>query len=398
MLLRQAIGVFQREHTDVYISYEIGCAGEEGFNWEDALKSLSTQLLAGKGPDVLDLTGLPWESYAEKGVLLDLSGDLAELSADGELLENIAGACVLADGTCPALPAQFDVPLLHGSSAAIAASRDLRGLADWLESNRKSFNHPLAMEKLYWLLSFFSIPEKEAIQSGDWTVLTEFLSQMKRIWDMEKSSPIEDGQDGKPEFNFGALNWSVDGCGMDMGLLCTFGGLYPAWQTSKDKGDGETDTLFGGGLFSPRTMLGVNARSGVSDLARAFLRTALSEEVQSAGVGGGIPINSAAFEASVQTDEDPARGGYYSTYGTTLVDREGADVPIFLHISYPPEEYRRAWARRIRSLDQPVFQEGAVQSILENETADFFAGGETLEDAVERLAKKLELYRAEQGN
>lgn len=398
MLLRQAIGVFQREHTDVYISYEIGCAGEEGFNWEDALKSLSTQLLAGKGPDVLDLTGLPWESYAEKGVLLDLSGDLAELSADGELLENIAGACVLADGICPALPAQFDVPLLHGSSAAIAASRDLRGLADWLESNRKSFNHPLAMEKLYWLLSFFSIPEQEAIQSGDWTVLTEFLSQMKRIWDMEKSSPIEDGQDGKPEFNFGALNWSVDGCGMDMGLLCTFGGLYPAWQTSKDKGDGETDTLFGGGLFSPRTMLGVNARSGVSDLARAFLRTALSEEVQSAGVGGGIPINSAAFEASVQTDEDPARGGYYSTYGTTLVDREGADVPIFLHISYPPEEYRRAWARRIRSLDQPVFQEGAVQSILENETADFFAGGETLEDAVERLAKKLELYRAEQGN
>lgn len=80
------------------------------------------------------------------------------------------------------------------------------------------------------------------------------------------------------------------------------------------------------------------------------------------------------------------------------MDREGADVPIFLHISYPPEEYRRAWARRIRSLDQPVFQEGAVQSILENETADFFAGGETLEDAVERLAKKLELYRAEQGN
>ena len=117
--------MFQREHTDVYISYEIGCAGEEGFNWEDALKSLSTQLLAGKGPDVLDLTGLPWESYAEKGVLLDLSGDLAELSADGELLENIAGACVLADGTCPALPAQFDVPLLHGSSAAIAAIRAL---------------------------------------------------------------------------------------------------------------------------------------------------------------------------------------------------------------------------------------------------------------------------------
>ena len=34
-----------------------------------------------------------------------------------------------------------------------------------------------------------------------------------------------------------------------------------------------------------------------------------------------------------------------------------------------------------------MFQEGAVQSILENETADFFAGGETLEDAVERLAK-----------
>ncbi len=396
-LIRQAIGVFQNTHPEVYISYEVYYTGEDAYSWDDALKTLATELVAGKGPDILDLDGLPLEAYEAKGVLLDLSAELKELTDDGTLIPGIAGAYLRDDGTCPAIPTQYSVPLLHGSSSAMAASKDLESMADWLEANRDSFSHPLYMGQIDWLLQFFAAPDLDRIYAGDREAITHYLTQMKRIWDMEMASPLEAGQLGSPVFNFGALSWSVDACGIDMGQLCKFEGLYAAWQTSQDKGDGETDTLFGGGLYQPGTVLGVNAQSQSAELAKAFVKTALSEEVQGAAVGQGLPVNDAAFDASTQEDPEMARAGFFSAYGTTLTDKDGADMPIFLQVKYPPEGYRQEWAQRLKTLDTPVTMDGTLQTMLEEETADFFAGKETLDVAVDRLVKKLELYHAEQG-
>ena len=396
-LIRQAIGVFQNAHPEVYLSYELGYTGEDAYSWDDAIKNLATELVAGKGPDILVLNGLPLASYEAKGVLLDLSAELKELTDGGEVLPNIANAYLREDGTCPAIPTQFEVPVLHGSTEAIAASTDLEGMADWLEANRDSFNHPLYMTEMDWLLNFYIMPDQEKIYAGDRETLTRFLTQMKRIWDMEQAAPIDDSMSGRPDFDFGALGWSLDSCGIDMGLLCRFEGLYAAHQTSEDKGDGVTETLFGGGYFRPQTVLGVNAATREPGLAKEFIKAALSEPVQSAFVGVGMPVNAAAFELSTQEDKDMARAGFYSTYGTTLTDKDGADVPIFLQVKYPPVEYREEWKAKIKALDTPVTMDGSLQTIIEEETADFFAGKQSLDDVVERLVKKLELYQAEQG-
>lgn len=392
-LLRQAIGVFQKANSHVYVSYEVGFNGADGVSQEDAIKALTTELLAGQGPDVLDLDGLPLSAYIEKGVLLDLG----TLASSQTLLPNIAGTYLQPDGSCPAIPTQFSVPLLHGSSSAIAASRDLPDMVHWLKENRAAFNHPLSMEKLIWLLDFFAGPYMDRLAAGDRATLTEYLTNLKEIWDMEQGKLVEDGLSGEPDFNFGALSWSVDACGIHMGELCKFEGLYAAWQTSENKGDGVTDTLFGGNLYRPRCILGVNARSEVAEEATAFVETVLSQPVQSAAVGVGMPVNIAAFDATTQADEDPIRNGRYSTYGTTLVDKDGGDVPIMLGINYPPEEYRREWAERIKALDTPVNWELTAMNIIEAETADFFAGTMTLEATVERVSQKLELYRSERG-
>lgn len=395
-LILQAIGVFQKTHPDVYVSYELGYTeGEAPYSWDDALKNIATELVAGKGPDVLLLDGMPLDSYAEKGVLLDLSEDLKALET--QLLPNVAGACRREDGTLPAIPLQFDVPVLHAATGAVAAGRDLKGLADWLEANRESFNHPLSVTGLDWMLQVFSLTDRERLYAGDQEAWSAFLTQMKRIWEMEENKKVEDGWGAHPDFGFGALPWSIGAVGADVGYLCKFEDLYAAWQTSETAGDGETDILFGLGLFQPRSVLGINARSENAAVAREFLATALSEQVQGSGVGKGIPVNTAAFDASTQVDDDPARNGHFSTYGTTLVDKDGADVPIFLSIDYPPEEYRQMWAEKIKALDKPVILDGSVQTMVEEETADFFAGKRTLEDTVTALCQKLALYRAEQG-
>lgn len=393
-LVRQAIGTFQKDHPEVYVTYELGYTeGEGSYSWDDALKTIATELVAGKGPDVLVLDGMPLDSYAEKGVLLDLSEDFAAL--EDRLLPHKAAACRRADGTLPGIPLQFDAPVLHASTAAVSASRDLESMVDWLEANRDSFNHPLSVTEIDWIMQIFTLTDRDRLYAGDEAAWTAFLTQMKRIWDMEQGRVVEDSWGLHPEFGFGALAWSIDAVGIDLGYLCSFDSLYAAWQVSQNQGDGETVPLFGHGLYQPKTILGINARSQSTAVARQFLATALSEEVQGSGVGTGMPVNAAAFEASTQEDTDAGRNGHFSTYGTALTDKDGADVPIYVTIDYPPEDYRSAWAETLKALDTPVLLDGSIQTIMEQETADYFAGKQDLDGAVDRVIAKLELYLAE---
>lgn len=68
---------------------------------EDALTQLNTQLLAGAGPDVLILDDMPVDSFIEKGLLMNLSG---QVDTSG-MLENLTGVWQTEEGLfAPARP------------------------------------------------------------------------------------------------------------------------------------------------------------------------------------------------------------------------------------------------------------------------------------------------------
>ncbi len=56
-VLRQAISVYQKQNPDVYVDLEIGMSGEDSVTASDALRTLNTDIMAGKGPDILILDG-----------------------------------------------------------------------------------------------------------------------------------------------------------------------------------------------------------------------------------------------------------------------------------------------------------------------------------------------------
>ena len=58
-MLRQAISVYQKQNPDVYVDLEIGMSGEDSVTASDALRTLNTDIMAGKGPDILILDGMP---------------------------------------------------------------------------------------------------------------------------------------------------------------------------------------------------------------------------------------------------------------------------------------------------------------------------------------------------
>ncbi len=55
----------------------------------DAIRTLNTEVMAGEGPDILFMDGLPVNSYIEKGLLADVSDVMNPLISDGKLLKTL---------------------------------------------------------------------------------------------------------------------------------------------------------------------------------------------------------------------------------------------------------------------------------------------------------------------
>ena len=105
-ILRQAISEYQTQNPNVKVTLQIPSV--EGATTEDVIRALNTEILNGSGPDVLVLDGLPAQSYAEKGVLLDLNAVDGLLEG---LLPNLTKAQAYGESIYQ-IPAQFTIPVI----------------------------------------------------------------------------------------------------------------------------------------------------------------------------------------------------------------------------------------------------------------------------------------------
>ena len=76
--LPQMISQYQVAHPEVMVELEIGMTGEDGITVSDAIRALNTEILAGKGPDLICLDGFNLNTYQEKGLLADVSQILSQ--------------------------------------------------------------------------------------------------------------------------------------------------------------------------------------------------------------------------------------------------------------------------------------------------------------------------------
>ena len=71
------------------MNLEIGMSGEDSVTVSDALRTLNTDIMAGKGPDILILDGMPVENYIQKGLLEDITDTVESADQEDGLFENI---------------------------------------------------------------------------------------------------------------------------------------------------------------------------------------------------------------------------------------------------------------------------------------------------------------------
>ncbi|MDE7259242.1 MAG: ABC transporter substrate-binding protein, partial [Lachnospiraceae bacterium] len=336
--IRQAISHYQTEHSDVFVSYQVGMGGDSSVTREDAIKKLNTEIMAGEGPDLLVMDGLPLDSYIEKGLLVDMTDYLAEYGAKEPLFDNIIDA-LARDGKAYVVPATVSVPKIAAASDGMENVTDMSDIAKVVEKLREEYptKNILGVSGERGILKrFVGVSEPKWVAADgsiDKDVIGGYLEQCKRIFDAQMDgldekviSYYEQRNEWTKEYSglrMDETDWSVN---MDiMSYVGSEQHMIAGWvdaaynymqimSLDRVKGleEAKVVPMKGqcGNVFEPYTMLGISAASEQSDLAYGFLDVFLSVEAQSAY--GGLPLSQAAFDKQFTPQEEylGADGGY----------------------------------------------------------------------------------------
>ena len=323
-LVRAAITEIWRLHPDADISYEIALSGDTAISASDAIRTLNTRLLSGSGPDILILDGAPIDSYAGRGMLLDLTG---RVDASG-IYQNLL-APYMDGGQLHVIPTQFLIPALMGSPTTLGEVPTLAALVESIVTGNPASDMQRGM-------MLGGIPEAERAQMGftdlaelfgimwqanaaafinnnqlDSAVLREFLAAIEAISNMYELT-VQDEMMGTAGV-FMAVGTSgggranmLSGSLMDFMMQSTNLAAFSIdnltlLQMMMVRDDAEITTFPGltSGAWMPSTIVGVSADTAVADFAIEFVNTMLSLDVQRINHGEGLSVTRQGIQAQI---------------------------------------------------------------------------------------------------
>ncbi len=184
------ISEFQNKYPDIEIIYETGEGAEGSVTIADRIRALNARILAGDGPDVFVLDGLPTEFYIKKGILADLMPTLADRKED--LVPGILSAYTTEEKVYM-LPLRFSVPVFVTSGQESSVYSTLEALVEYSEENngimQGGYSYADLVEMLYYnyrpdMISKDGVVKKESLKI--------FLEQTKRFCESEGISGTTD--------------------------------------------------------------------------------------------------------------------------------------------------------------------------------------------------------------
>lgn len=411
--VRQAVTAYKKEHTDMYVRYEVGMEDKSSQTAEDALKKLNTQILAGEGPDVMILDGLPLDAYIEKGLLRDIRPVLDSLGEDvlfPDLVEGMSGK----DGAVYAMPLGFQVPLLAGEKDVIERMDSLEGFAEEMEVMREAYPSGglLGIYDAETLLRLFGMVSSPAWmdENGelDEEAVTEFLVQMKRIYDAELRGAVpQDVEELQKEdeelagYGVDAVETKMEICqnvlNIPRGYARLACGFVESIQLCLDNVTSvvRTDEKLSyrnfcgqsGQVYIPRAMVGLSAKTERPEEAEEFVKNVFSQEAQES-LHGGYPVNQRAFEQVFSLFEENADNG-----SMEMKKRDGTQE--WLMLCWPDGEEKEAFTELVRALDTPAFTDSWICETVYETGIKVLEGDLSAEDGAKEIVKKAGIYLAE---
>ena len=396
--LPQMISQYQVAHPEVMVELEIGMTGEDGITVSDAIRALNTEILAGKGPDLICLDGFNLNTYQEKGLLADVSQILSQ--AEPTLTQ--VTRCYEQDGKIYAVPTGFILPAMYGPSHIVSQIHDWDSLVaagEQAKAERPDAFGVLAAFHPVNTADEFYDSYSSAWINPDGTVneekLTEFYANMQRVYDLdaELQKMWADRAYEEPLFYPGEYIGLLGSISMGNYCIC-FGALsgMRAWANSlaaeQYLDDYQTARLElgGSGVFVPKGIMGILTTSEHPQAAGSFLQFMLSQEVQSKDLTYCFPVNQAVFDQ--ETTEERVFDSYLS-----FTDADGNNMGV--QAQYPDAQDRENLRTWVDNLTTPASTDFIIRSTVLDQMTACLLKEITPEDAAQNAMKTINLYLAE---
>lgn len=412
-VMQKTASLFMQKYPEVYVNYEVGMSGTGGQTAEDAIRALNTQIMAGEGPDVLLLDGLPLESYEEKGLLADLSETLETAKKQEPVFENIAEGFRRKDGGIYAVPARFSIPALLGP-AEFVKEGGLEVLTDGVEKLRTkkaagSVMGGITAEGVLKLLALSSAPAWEGEDGQmDEEAVREFLEAAQKIYGLEvsgvseaekelfESMSLSNTETGEVEMDtrflmdVGANQMFLDPDRLALGKLCDEWSMQSMISAQRQTPGSSYGLLPGqqDHVFLPQTVAGISAAAKEKELAGQFLQMMLSKEA--AASGGGFSINREAQKAAVSLNEGDEQG---IVGAMSMAGEDGTMKTMNLYALN--EEEKRWLEETIGSLAVPYIGGSVLEEAVLEAGEALLEGTTDLDGAMEQIRKAVRLEMAE---
>ena len=396
-IIQKLVSDFKLKYPDILVKYEIGMEESNAEMESDIMDQLNTEIMAGNGPDILLLNNLPWKSYQEKEILLDLSSDLESDLEEGKVFENIFTA-FQKDNCQYVIPISFKIPVLLQKQAQ---KSEVSSVEDLLKTVQNTEEMPLmyrnGQDLLRYIISVYwqKIQKEEGMIDQD--ELKLILQQTKSINDELRSKAgwawdfyFQDQEN--TEIDLDAFLYDTElmesdiqygNIAMDLGYLSSLRTLIHIPNFNQEY------QIVSNHVFSP-LLVGINSKAEHVDTAKEFIKFALSEEEQQIFTGkiisiSGLPVNQDVFQSMVkEPSEDEIQEQYKKTF-------DNLGIPF----SWPKQELFDKLKQEITNLSVPAMEDPIViQTILES-GMPYLSEKKKLDDTVDEIVQKLRLYFAE---
>lgn len=408
--MRQAAVIFQKKYPDVYLNLETGMTGENAITVTDALKTLNTEIMAGKGPDILVMDGVPADTYIEKGMLEDLSGILQKVDEADGILENIYNPYQNEDGSVYTMPLKFVIPMIAGHQEDVEKIHDLETLADTFEENKERY-HMNALPAYYCVIPELLIQGMANVSAGAWIkedgtlkeeAISDYLYQVYRMYQPAREIAEELMGDMQEEM---IAQWMEENRTMSLTSSLLLDGTYQLGlggiASSTDISDlystecednTITDRIWNGqeeNCFIPVHSVGISSKAAEKDAAKKFVEFLFSQEGQRVG-SDGLPVNKAVYEdmdywKKAETDE-----GLWSSAYT-----DAAGEMTFYDVRQAPDEVIMRILESGKTLDKPSAVNEFILAAVTDSGKRYLKDEISLDEAVQAIMQEVNLYLSE---
>lgn len=384
--LRQAAAEFQASHPDVKVSIQAAMSRNEYYTATDTIKtdyikSLNTELLAGKGPDILVLDGLPVDSLIEKGILTDLSDIINPMLENGELYENIIRN-FFSDNKIYSVPVRFTLPLILSCEADASKIDTLESLAAYINDHpdQKMFGRSTYTDFISSYSSFLSARILNNDNSINRENLIAVLNQLKDI------SAAYELMDSYPDDAFRADGMWELASKTKLAISSCSGfsdSMYPIGFVTYVNGSFAPFDQ----TVIPSCEIGINSNSDNKDLCREFITVALSKEIGANDFYDGFSTNKEALLLCAAVD----RSDYSAV--SSIENEDGSSSQIYF---YPlNEEQTQTLIQACTNADKIAKTDSQIISAIKEEARDLFTDSKSVEEIADQIIDNTKIYLSE---